>query len=130
MTPAGARDSKTPASSTIPDISSFEMTSLSMSLRARAEQCSGCVRTFTGTERIHEGPPPFLLSLALPPPRAPGCSAAVGGGTGFATRQESRELFLCHCASGKGSEYVKCVSVRRECLRRRQFAFIGPPATV
>src|SRR5262245_86036 len=66
------------------------------------------------------------------PSRASGCSTrAFGGGAAFAARQESRELFLCHCASRKGAEYVTCcAAVRRECLRRRQFAFIGPPAPV
>jgi hypothetical protein len=34
------------------------------------------------------------------------------------------------CASGKGSEYVMCAAVGRECLRRRQVAFISPPASV
>jgi hypothetical protein len=31
---------------------------------------------------------------------------------------------------GKRSEYVTCVAVRAECLGRRQFAFIRPPAPV
>ena len=40
-------------------------------------------------------------------------------------------MLLCHCMSGKRSEYVTCcATVRRECLWRRQFAFIGPPAPV
>src|SRR5262245_56943403 len=49
------------------------------------------------------------------PSRAPGRSTrGVGGDAGFATRQESREFGLCHCASGKGSEYwrVTCAAVR------------------
>src|SRR5262245_62568430 len=48
----------------------------------------------------------------------------------FAASQDSRKLLLCHCASRKRSEYVTCATVCRECLRRRQFAFIGPPAPV
>src|SRR5262249_27040223 len=47
-----------------------------------------------------------------------------------AASQDSWELLLCHCASGKGSEYRMCAAVRRECLRRRQFAFIRPPASL
>src|SRR5262245_46935607 len=66
------------------------------------------------------------------PSRPPGCSTrGVAGGAGFATRYKSRKLFLCHCAGGKGPEYVTSgAAVRRECLRRRQLAFIGPPAPV
>jgi hypothetical protein len=48
----------------------------------------------------------------------------------LAKRQVARELLFCHCASRKRSEYVTCAAVRRECLRRRQLAFIGPPAPV
>jgi hypothetical protein len=49
----------------------------------------------------------------------------------LAKRQVARELLFCHCASRKRSEYVTCVAVRHECLRRRQqLAFIGPPASV
>jgi len=59
-------------------------------------------------------------------PTAPG----IGDAAGFAAGQESWELLLCHCTSGKRSEYVMCVAVRHECLRRRQFAFIDPPAPV
>src|SRR5262245_17280079 len=39
---------------------------------------------------------------------------------------------LCHRARRKGAEYwqVTWAAVRRECLRRRQLVFIGPPASV
>jgi hypothetical protein len=45
-------------------------------------------------------------------------------------RQESWELLLCYCASRERPEYVTCATVCRECLRRWQLAFIGPPAAV
>jgi hypothetical protein len=65
------------------------------------------------------------------PSPAPGCSARACGSAVPATRHELRELLLPHCASGKGSEYVTCcAAVRRECLRRWQLPFIGPPASV
>src|SRR5262245_37854145 len=82
------------------------------------------------------GPPPLFLLAFLAhsvlgawtsgSPPTPGCRREDAAA--FAARQDSRKLLLCHCAGRKRSEDVVCATVRRECLRRRQFAFIGPPA--